>query len=437
MGWEQQGGEGPAALGARFGESASAHLSDLAPLLLHPEEEVAEAAASLLAICPFPPEALSPSQLLGLVRAGVHRFFASLRLHGPPGVASASQLLLRLSQTCPAGLKAVLQLLVEGALHRGNTELFGGEVDGDNETLSIVTAPLASASLLDTNRRHTAAVPGPGGIWSVFHAGVIGRGLKPPKFVQSRNQQEVIYNTQSLLSLLVHCCSAPGGTECVACWGASTLSPEAAKAVAVTLVESVCPDAAGAELAWPPEEHARATVERDLRIGRRFREQPLLFELLKLVAAAPPALCYCSVLLRGLLAALLGHWEASRHPDTTHSPWHLEASCTLVAVMAEGSLLPPALGNMHEVFSQLAPFEVRLLLLSVWGFLREHGPLPQKFIFQSERGRFIRDFSREGGGEGGPHLAVLHSVLHRNIDRLGLFSGRFQAPLPSTLRQGT
>lgn len=144
------------------------------------------------------------------------------------------------------------------------------------------------------------------------------------------------------------------------------------------------------------------------------------------------------MLLRGLLAALLGHWEASRHPDTAHSPWHLEASCTLVAVMAEGSLLPPALGNMHEVFSQLAPFEVRLLLLSVWGFLREHGPLPQKFIFQSERGRFIRDFSREGGGEGGAHLAVLHSVLHRNIDRLGLFSGRFQAPSPSNLlRQGT
>ncbi|KAK1335453.1 hypothetical protein QTO34_003239 [Cnephaeus nilssonii] len=406
VGWEQQGGEGPAALGARFGESASAHLSDLAPLLLHPEEEVAEAAASLLAICPFPPEALSPSQLLGL--------------------------------TSPAGLKAVLQLLVEGALHRGNTELFGGEVDEDNETVSVVSASLASASLLDTNRRHTAAVPGPGGIWSVFHAGVIGRGLKPPKFAQSRNHQEVIYNTQSLLSLLVHCCSAPGGSESGGCWGAPTLSPEAAKAVAVTLVESVCPDAAGAELAWPPEEHARATVERDLRIGRRFREQPLLFELLKLVAAAPPALCYCSVLLRGLLAALLGHWEASRHPDTAHSPWHLEASCTLVAVMAEGSLLPPALGNMHEVFSQLAPFEVRLLLLSVWGFLREHGPLPQKFIFQSERGRFIRDFSREGGGEGGPHLAVLHSVLHRNIDRLGLFSGRFQAASPSTLlRQGT
>ena len=222
VGWEQQGDEGPSALGARFGESASAHLADLAPLLLHPEEEVAEAAASLLAICPFPSEALSPSQLLGLVRAGVHHFFSSLRLHGPPGVASASQLLTLLSQISPAGLKAVLQLLVEVALHRGNTELFGGEMDGDNETLSIVSTPLASASLLDINRRHTATVPGPGGIWSVFHAGVIGRGLKSPKIVQSRNHQEVIYNTQSLISLLVHCCSASGSSEHKGYWGAPT-----------------------------------------------------------------------------------------------------------------------------------------------------------------------------------------------------------------------
>ncbi|XP_038620665.1 integrator complex subunit 5 [Tachyglossus aculeatus] len=429
VGWEQQGGEGPAALGARLGEAAAAHLADLAPLLLHPEEEVAAAAASLLAACPFPRGALPPAPLLGLVRAAVRRFFAALRRQGPPGVAPPPRLLARLARASPAGLKAVLQLLVEGALHRGNVDLFGGEAPGAEEPAAPAPAP-APASLLDTNRRHTAAVPGPGGVWSVFHAGVIGRGLKPPRAARSRGREEVAYNTQTLLGLLARCCCRrhPGaGAGPAGRWGAPALSPEAAKAVAVTLVESVCPDAAGAELAWPPEEQARATVERDLRIGRRFREQPLLFELLGLVAAAPPALCYCSVLLRGLLAALLGHWEASRHPDTARSPWQLAASCALVALMAEGGLLPPALGNMHEAFGQLAPYEVRLLLLSVWGFVREHGPLPQKFVFQPERGRFGRDFSREGGADGGPHLAVLHSVLHRNIDRLGLLSGRFQA----------
>ncbi|NWH83204.1 INT5 protein, partial [Piaya cayana] len=73
---------------------------------------------------------------------------------------------------------------------------------------------------------------------------------------------------------------------------------------------------------------------------------------------------------------------------------------------------------MHEIFHQLAPFEVHLLLLSVWDYLRENGPLPQRFAFQPDRGVFLRDFSRDG--DVAKHLAVLHSVLHKNIQRLGL-----------------
>ncbi|NXH85029.1 INT5 protein, partial [Edolisoma coerulescens] len=100
--------------------------------------------------------------------------------------------------------------------------------------------------LLDTNQRFTAGLNTSGGVWSVFHAGVIGRGLKPAAGSGQRAAEELSRNTQTFLSL-------------------------AAKAVAAALVEAVCPEAAGAELAWPPEELARATVERDLRILRRFR----------------------------------------------------------------------------------------------------------------------------------------------------------------------
>ncbi|NXH85030.1 INT5 protein, partial [Edolisoma coerulescens] len=75
---------------------------------------------------------------------------------------------------------------------------------------------------------------------------------------------------------------------------------------------------------------------------------------------------------------------------------------------------------MHELFPELAPFEVHLLLLSVWDYLRENSPLPQKFTFQPELGVFRRDFGRDG--DVGKHLAVLHSVLHRNIHRLGLLA---------------
>ncbi|NXY27160.1 INT5 protein, partial [Atrichornis clamosus] len=168
--------------------------------------------------------------------------------------------------------KAVLAQLVEGALRGRNAELFGGSVEApgpEDAPGSAVAAAAAGVSLLDTNRRFTAAVNSSGGVWSVFHAGVIGRGLKPAAGEGSRDPEELSRNSQTFLSLLLRCCRGSRGAA-----GPEPepgVSPEAAKAVAAALVEAVCPEAAGGELAWPPEEQARGTVERDLRICRRFR----------------------------------------------------------------------------------------------------------------------------------------------------------------------
>ncbi|XP_009576366.1 PREDICTED: integrator complex subunit 5, partial [Fulmarus glacialis] len=199
-------------------------------------------------------------QLGGVLARHLHDF-AQLLLHRDPEVAEAA------------------------CLQKSDGEETGREETGD-------------VSLLEINRRFTAAVHFSGGVWSVFHAGVIGRGLKTPTGTDERTPEELTRNTQTFLSLLLRC--------------------------------------------------------------------------------------------------------SSRESRTVGSPWHLQASCSLVACMAEGSLLPPVLGNMHEIFHQLAPFEVHLLLLSVWDYLRDNSPLPQKFTFQAERGVFQRDFSRDG--DVGKHL---------------------------------
>ncbi|XP_007442140.2 integrator complex subunit 5 [Python bivittatus] len=416
MQWE---GESPASMGHQLGQAVSSHIYDFGQLLLHSNPEVAQAAALLLSVCPAP-KAIRPAHLLFLIRSAVHHFFSVLREKCPAGISYGSRLLSTLSGALPTASKAILQYLVEGALHQGNAELFGGTTEppaARNDT----TLEATKLSLLDINRRFMAAVNFSGSVWSVFHAGVIGRGLKPPHALHQQEPEEISHNVQIFLGLLLRCCGAGrSGPELPQC---SAISPEAAKTVAVVLVETVCPDVTNSELAWPPEEHTRNTVERDIRIGRSFRDNPLLFQLLNLVAIGRPALCYCSVLLRGLMATLMAHWEASRENDTTSSPWHLQASCALVACMGEGHLLPPVLSNMHEIFDQLAPFEVHLLLLSVWDYMRDNSPLPQKFSFDASTGLFFRDFSRDI--DAGKYLYVLHSVLHKNIDRLGLLSGRF------------
>ncbi|XP_041099332.1 integrator complex subunit 5 [Polyodon spathula] len=423
---------------------SSSHLHDFSPLLLHDSPLVSEAAASLLSSVRLP-GALQPARLLSVARAAVAHFFLSLR--GRAGAADSARLLTRLSSVSSLSLKAVLQLLVEGALlWGGNAEMFGGKREPLSGAATPAGAPPegaclgdARAPLLEVNLKFGSAVSfsssGGGSVGSVFHAGVVGRGLKPrpplAPAAPSPQPEETLLNQHLFLDVLTRCCcsstsgkyhaSPSGGPEEPQ---AAPVNPEAAKLVAAALAESVCPDVANGELPWPPEDHARTTVERDIRVRRRFQENPLLFQLLWLVAAGRPALCYCSVVLRSLLATLLAHWEGSREATALASPWHLRASSALVACMGEAQLLPPALGNMHEVFPFLAPFEVRLLLLSVWDYMRENSPLPQRFSFSAETGLFYRDFARDG--DVSKYLSVLYSVLHKNVDRLGHLCGRFQ-----------
>ncbi|XP_016397013.1 integrator complex subunit 5-like [Sinocyclocheilus rhinocerous] len=439
-------------MAAQVRVAVSSHLQDFCPLLLHGDTVVSKAAVHLLS-CSQLPRACSPAHLLLICRAAVSHFFVCLRQQeeglrvGEEEVGYSMRLLSHLAAYSPLTLKAVLQQLVEGALHRGNRDLFGGlqENPGDDTTQSSNLVPDLGISLLDINCKFGTSVNFSGGVWSVFHAGVIGKGLKPLYFPSQPDPDRVNQNMQTLFAVMVQCCSSGGGSPNGNARNGSAgdtgngrfavselfisdelppVNAEAAKVIAVTLVENICPDVANGELSWPPEEHAKTTVERDIHIRRCFEGNPVLFHLLRVVAAGRPALCYCSVILRGLLSTLLAHWEASREPSVLDSPWHLQTSCLLVSCMGEGQLLPPVLSNIHEVFPHLSPFEVRLLLLGVWEYMWGNSPMPQKFTFCADQGLFFRDFSRDG--DVARYIAPIHSVLHKNIERLGHLCWRFQ-----------
>ncbi|NWH17617.1 INT5 protein, partial [Grus americana] len=199
--------------------------------------------------------------------AAVHQFFLVLRQKNPASLSYSGRLLARLSAVSSAAAKSVLQQLVEGALRGRNAELFGGSAEKSDWEESGREGN-ADVSLLDINRRFTATVNFSGGVWSVFHAGIIGRGLKPATEPGERTPEELAHNVQTFLTLLLRCCRLGRSNETSS---DTEINPEAAKAVAAALVESVCPEASGGELIWPPEEQSRGTVERDLRICHRFR----------------------------------------------------------------------------------------------------------------------------------------------------------------------
>ncbi|NXT30350.1 INT5 protein, partial [Syrrhaptes paradoxus] len=200
--------------------------------------------------------------------AAVQHFFAVLRpkKRNPAHLSYAARLLARLSAVSPAAAKAAVQQLVEGALRGANARLFGAATEKNHD------GNAEDISLLEVNRRFTAAVNFSAGVWSVFHAGVIGRGLKNPPGISDFPQEEIPDNIHIFLGVLIRCCRNPSSSpEFFSPFSLPSVNPEAAKAVAAAVVESVCPEASGAELIWPPEEQSRGTVERDLRICRRFR----------------------------------------------------------------------------------------------------------------------------------------------------------------------
>lgn len=84
--------------------------------------------------------------------------------------------------------------------------------------------------------------------------------------------------------------------------GYSTLS--------LLLVELISTDVMYNGLPWPDEEFTKVTMERDLHIRRTFKNAPILWSILALVASVRPSLCFSSVLLRGLCASLLHQWRA-------------------------------------------------------------------------------------------------------------------------------
>ncbi|KAM8908900.1 integrator complex subunit 5 isoform 2-T2 [Spinachia spinachia] len=262
---ERRGGAAAqASMAIQMGSAVSGHLHDLGPLLLHGDSAVSHATVRLLSCSPLP-RASSPAHLLLLSRAAVTHFFMGLRRRVEGGkvgrdggqaceAVNCSVLLLsRLAAYSPLTLKAVLQLLVEGALHKGNTGLFGGQM-ADMSGAPLPSASVSrdiGASLLDINCRFGTIVNFSGSVWSVFHAGVIGKGLKVRTETQLPDPSGVMQNVQTLLTVVVQCCSSSGLNGSIN----SSRSPsdpgeplpinaEAAKVIAVTLVENVCPDVA-------------------------------------------------------------------------------------------------------------------------------------------------------------------------------------------------
>ncbi|KAJ8666827.1 hypothetical protein QAD02_008489 [Eretmocerus hayati] len=196
---------------------------------------------------------------------------------------------------------------------------------------------------------------------SVFHAGIIGQGPRklPP---DNKLDKEIVNLNDTLLMDLIKACCSNRDLQCP-----HPVDTDALTLLSLLLVELISPDVMYNGLPWPDEEFTKVTVERDLQIRRSFKDAPVLWTFLHLTAWYRPALAYCSVLLRAIVATVLANWD-------------LDEGVSITQVMALGQLLPPPLTSIPDILPVLESRQINTVMREcVWMYMHENVPSPMLF----------------------------------------------------------
>ncbi|XP_065095747.1 integrator complex subunit 5 isoform X2 [Ochlerotatus camptorhynchus] len=313
---------------------------------------------------------LNMSETLKLSQLTVRYFFfcleqasneGNLTSEGDTNHHRCCQLLSRHCATRKAARTAALRDILEGALYL-HGHLFGSHTEPDT-----VDYGKPDELLIRLNQKQGITMNASRA--TVLHAGVIGQGPKLP-FKKPDGPETEMQNR--LISAIVACCQDLEHQNTI----------DGFSYVSLLLVELVSPDVMYNGLPWPEEEFTKVTMERDLQIRRMFRNSPILWSILGLIACYRPALCYSSVLLRALCASALHQWRSKSAETMNGQKTELMFVTTkLLELLALGQLLPPPLSYLHIVLPYLDANEVIYVLKEcVWNYMKDYVPSPVLFV---------------------------------------------------------
>lgn len=348
--------------------------------LILPLLEVKECIPRVLKVLHFVPFPANLEVSLMHKAAGclVHALFVAIDDDNADHMFGIYDILADISGTSPIGLPIVLRCLLEGAVLSPFARLFGGK----SESRKLVKDHRQlQSSLYEENLKFGSMPTHPLGTSTVFHAGVIGEGkLKRAKLdlldVKLQGVQQ--RNCFLYVSLLFKLCDKLGE------------GGESYKQLALLIVDLVSPDVMYNGLPWPDEDFTRVTMERDLHIAKVLDDHPILWKILWGLAEARPALCYCSVVLRGALAVYMALWAASHSSSAGHRI-PLENTRNILQLMSVGQFLPPPLDAASEILHVVHPFHVHCVLVDIWNYVRDNVPSPVAFV-ANENGTMYREF---------------------------------------------
>lgn len=206
---------------------------------------------------------------------------------------------------------------------------------------------------------------------SILHSGVIGCGV--PKVSQPWIPDGLDGDIKNFyIGAIIACCSSydeEGNNS-------NKSIIEGLNQVSQILVELVSTDVMYNGIAWPEEEFTKVTIERDLLIRRTFKNCPILWSLMGLLAEYKQPLCNCSVFLRALCASVMHHWRAKSTETISGSNSELMFfTVKLLELLSLGQMLPSPLNYLYIVVPHLEPNEIAHVLKEcVWNYIVAHGP---------------------------------------------------------------
>lgn len=206
---------------------------------------------------------------------------------------------------------------------------------------------------------------------SILHSGVIGCGV--PKVSQPWIPDGLGSDIKNFyLKAIVACCSSndDSGNNGI------KLLLDGLCQVSQLLVELVSTDVMYNGIAWPEEEFTKVTMERDLFIRRTFKNCPILWSIMGLLASYKQPLCNCSVFLRAICASVMHHWRAkSTETISGNNSELMFFTVKLLELLSLGQMLPSPLSYLYIVVQHLEPNEIAFVLKEcVWNYMVSHGP---------------------------------------------------------------
>lgn len=224
---------------------------DLFPGLFFQDGQIPHLAVRLLNSIRLP-ELIHPRLVAKLAYSSVPHFFTilSMRAAGGGNRKEIQKMLSTLS-SYPNGQALILRLLMQGVFTDEWKSLFGAEkpANGNGRRLGDLKN---NSSLLLQNRNFCSSVTLPQRHSSVFHAGIIGQGIRnrhPEEKSKSNSPvfspEEIRAHIDLLLDTLSQCCS---------------LNPGGMTQLSLLLVEIVSPDVMFNGLIWPDEEFTKVTI---------------------------------------------------------------------------------------------------------------------------------------------------------------------------------